>query len=127
MTEDEFLSGFVGPDSEDVRFSLARTQIPTPTEAVASLALWLREQADAIGIRLSVIVESDSLRSETVLRGQDTALLFRIFDRITTETDFDHLSGDLAVMEAALGSADERRILTITDNYAPERQSYIVK
>ena len=125
--DEVFLNGFVCPDSEDVRFSLARTQIPTPTEAVASLALWLREQADAIGIRLSVIVESDSLRSETVLRGQDTGLLFRVFDRVATETDFDHLSGDLAVMEAALGSADEKRILTITDNYAPERQSYIVK
>ena len=125
--DEVFLSGFVCPDSEDVRYSLARSQLPAASEAVASLALWLREQADAIGIRLSVIVESDSLRSETVIRGQDIGLLVRVFDRVTAETDFDHISGDLAVMEAALGSADETRILTITENYAPERSSYIVK
>ncbi len=125
--DEVFLSGFVCPDGDDVRFSLARTQLPTPADALASLGLWLREQADALDIRLSVIVESESLRGETVLRGQDTKLLFRIFDRVTAETDFDHLEGDLSAMERALGGADETRILTITDDYAPERQSYIVK
>ena len=107
---------------------LVRTQTPTPTEAVTSLALWLRQEADALGLKLSVVMESDALRSsDTVLHGQDAALLFRVFDRVAAATDFDHVTGDLAALDAAMEQPDENRALLITDNYAPERQSYIVR
>ena len=126
--DEVFLSGFLCPDSPDLRFSLARTQTPTPTEAVTSLALWLRQEADTLGLKLSVVMESDALRSgDTVLHGQDAALLFRVFDRVAAATDFDHLPGDLSALDAALEQPDENRALLITDNYAPERQSYIVR
>jgi len=121
------LDGFVCPDSEYLQFSQSMTQTPTPATALSSLALWLREQADAIGIKLSVVMEPDALRSETVLLGQNPVLLFRVFDRVAVETDFDHMETDLSAMEAALGSDDENRSILITDNFAPERKSYIVK
>ena len=125
---DEVLfSGFVCPDSDDVSFSLAMTQKPDAAAALSALGLWLRSEADAIGMKLSVRMESEALRSEDVLMGQDTALLFRIFDRVVAETDFDHMAGDISALNAALGAADENRAVLITDDFAPERESYIVK
>ena len=125
--DEVLLSGFVCPDGDQVRFSLTRTQTPTPAEALASLALWLREEADALGIRLSVVMESAALRSDKVLLGQDPDLLFRVFDRVAVETDFDHMSADASAMENVLGEINHSRALLITENYAPERESYIVK
>ena len=125
---DEILcSDFVCPDNEYLQFSLTMTQVPTPASALSSLAMWLREQADAVGIKLSVQMESDALRSTEVLRGQDPTLLFRVFDRVAVESDFDHLSGDITAMAEALGQDDENRALLITADYAPARESYIVK
>ena len=128
MGFDEVLfSGFVCPDSDGVTFSLAMTQKPDAASALSALGLWLRSEADAMGLKLSVRMESKALRSEEVLMGQDAALLFRIFDRVVAETDFDHLSGDLAALDAALGTDDENRAVLITEDFAPERESYIVK
>lgn len=124
--DEVLLQGFACPDDEHLRFSLAMTQTPDPASALASLALWLREQADSLGIKLSVVMDGAHLRGQ-VTAGQDPALLLRMFDRLVAETDAGNWESDLAAMEAALGGADERRLLTIADDFAPERESYIVK
>ena len=125
--DEVLLSGFVCPDSEYLRFSSAMSQTPNPSTALCSLADWLRRQADALELRLSLEIEAKALRSETVLRGQDPALLFRFFDRIAVETDPERLDSDLAALSAALGGDDENRVLLITEDFMPERESYIVK
>lgn len=125
--DEVLLSGFVCPDSEYLQFSASMTQTPGPAAALSSLALWLRQQADDLGIRLSVEIDGKALRSEDVLMGQDPALLFRFFDRVAVQTDFDHMAGDVSALTAALGADDENRALLITEDFAPERESYIVK
>lgn len=125
---DEVLfSDFVCPDSEYLQFSLEMTQTPSPTTALSSLAMWLREQADVLGIKVSVQIESEALRSTETMQGQNPTLLFRVFDRVAVLSDYDHLSSDVAAMAEALGSEDENRAVLIMTDYAPQRESYIVK
>ena len=124
--DEVLLRGFACPESEQLRFSQAMTQTPDPASALAALGLWLREQADALGIKLSVVMDGADLRGETVA-GQDPALLLRIFDRLAAETDTGYFESDLAALAQALGSDDENRLLTIIDDFAPARGSYIVK
>lgn len=124
--DEVLLRGFACPEDEQLRFSLAMTQTPDPASALASLALWLREQADSLGIKLSIVMDGTQLRGQ-VTAGQDPALLLRMFDRLAAETDAGSWESDLAAMEAALGGADQKRLLSIADDFAPERESYIVK
>lgn len=124
--DEVLLRGFACPEDEHLRFSLAMTQTPDPVSALSSLALWLREQADSLGVKLSVAVDGRDLRGQ-VTAGQDPAMLLRMFDRLAAETDAGNAESDLAAMEAALGGADGRRLLTITEDFAPERESYMVK
>ena len=121
------LTGFVCPDSEYLQFSLVMTQTPDPAAALSSLAVWLREEADGLGLKLSVVVDSEALRGGTAKNGQDPALLFRVFDRVVAETDFDHMAGDISALDTALGTSDENRAVLFTEDFAPERKSYIVK
>ena len=121
------LDGFICPDSGDLQFSLARTQTPAPADAVASLGLWLREQADLLGLKLSVVIDSAALHSDTALNGQSPELLLRIFDRVAVEVGYDTLGSDLAVLDAALDTGSDARILPITENFTPDRQSYLVR
>jgi len=125
--DEVLLDGFVCPDSEYLQFSLSRTQVPSPAEALMSLALWLREQADALGMKLSVIVDGEGLRSGEVKNGQSAELLFRVFDRLAVETGADTMTNELSALKAALGSDEELRIVPITANFTPDRQSYIVR
>ena len=125
--DEVLLSGFTCPDSEYLQFSANMTQTPSPSTALSSLALWLRTQADDLGVKLSVEIDGKALRSEDVLMGQDPALLFRVFDRVAAETDFDHLDGDSSALADALGTDDENRAVLITEDFTPERESYIVK
>ena len=124
--DEVLLQGFACPADEQLRFSQPMTRTPDPVSALASLGLWLREQADSLGIKLSVKTDGAALRGETGA-GQDPALLLKLFDRLAAETDSGYYESDLAAMESALGGDDERRLLTIIDDFAPARESYIVK
>ena len=127
--DEVLLSNLYCPNSENLQFSKSMTLTPDPVSAVSSLALWLRGEADAIGITLSAIIEAETIaagESETV--GQDPEVFFKAFDRVAFETAKADSSVCISALEEALGSGDpELRILPITENYAPERDSYLVK
>lgn len=121
------LDGFSFPDSEYLQFSVARTQAPAPVDALMSLALWLREQADALNLRLSVVMDSAALRTGEIKNGQSAELFFKVFDRVAVETSSDAVQNDLAELKTALGTDDEQRMVPITVNFTPSSQSYIVR
>lgn len=125
--DEVLLTGLTCPDSEYLQFSLDMTKAPDAVGAVSSLALWLREQADALGLRLSAVLRGDTLRNGEAKAGQDPVLFFKAFDRVAVETDVDHLAADRAAMEAALGGPSAARIAFITQDYTPEAESYIVR
>ena len=125
--DEVLLTGFSIPDSEYVRYSLTMTQLPHPSDALSSLALWLREQADTLGLKLSVCIDPEALHSEAVRRGQSPELFVRVFDRVAVECSYASLSGDLALLEQALGHSDENRCIAVTEDFVPERKSYIVR
>lgn len=124
--DEVLLRDFVFPDDDQLRFSQAMTQTPDPASALASLALYLREQADSLGIKLSLEMAGTRLHG-AVSQGQDPALLLKMFDRLVADTDAGSWETDLAAMEQALGQPDQRRLLTSAEAFAPERESYIVK
>lgn len=115
------------PESDYLQFSKSMTQTPDAVGAVSSLALWLREQADARGIRLSAVIRSEALRGGEQTAGQNPVLFFKAFDRVAAETDFDHFTSDVAALQSALGGDSATRIVAITDGYLPARESYIVR
>ena len=126
---DEILfSGMVCPDSDALQFSKAMTQTPDSVTAVSSLALWLREQADALDFHMSALIDAAALRSETgSAEGQNPVLFFKAFDRVAVETGFDSFAADVAALEAALGAHSDTRIVAVTEDYTPEISSYIIK
>ena len=126
---DEVLfSGMACPDSDALQFSKAMTQTPDSVTAVSSLALWLREQADALDLRMSALIGEDALRSETgAAMGQNPVLFFKAFDRVAVETSFDGFAADVDALETALGTRSDTRIVAVTEDYTPEIASYIIK
>ncbi len=115
------------PESEYLQFSKAMTQTPDAVGAVSSLALWLREQADARGIRISAEIRSEALRGGEQTAGQNPVLFFKAFDRVAVETDFDSYAADIAALQSALGGESSTRIVAVTENYIPTQESYIVR
>jgi len=119
------LDGFVCPDSELLRFNKVMTQTPAPADALNSLAFWLREQADTLGIRLSVVLNRDALSGETVLMGQSPAAFANAFDRFAVKTDSVSVSGDQTALGRILGST--ARAALIGEGFTPAASCYIVK
>ena len=115
------------PNSEYLQFSKQMTQTPDAVIAVSSLALWLREQADTLGVRLSAMIRSDVLRGGEDNVGQDPVVFFKAFDRVAVETDFDYFTADIEALQNALGAAGGTRIVAVTDDYIPAQDSYIVR
>lgn len=119
------LSGVYCPESDNLEFSKRMTLAPDRASAVSSLALYLREQADALGIRLSALAETDALadgESESI--GQDLPVFFKAFDRVGFLAG-ERYQAALAALTPYTESAD--RILPVTDGFAPERTTYAVK
>ena len=125
--DEVLLSGVNCPDSDALQFSKQMTQTPDSVTAVSSLALWLREQADTLGIRLSAVIDAAALESEGGAAGQNPVLFFKAFDRVAIEMDFDHFADKLAALETALGGHSDTRIVAVAEDYTPDTASYIVK
>ncbi len=125
--DEVLLSGVTCPDSDALQFSKQMTKTPDSVTAVSSFALWLREQADALDLRLSALIGAEALHSEGGKNGQNPTLFFKAFDRVAVETDFDGFAADVAAMTAALGGETETRIVAVTEDYTPDLASYIVK
>ncbi len=125
--DEVMLSGVSCPDSDAVRFSMQMTKTPDSVTAVSSFALWLREQADPLGLRLSALIGSDALHSDGGAAGQNPVLFFKAFDRVAVATDFDGFAADVAALETALGTRSSTRIVAVTEDYTPELESYIIR
>ena len=126
--DEVLLDGVVCPDSDALKFSKAMTQTPDSVTAVSSMALWLRERADALDFTVSAYIRHAALISETgAADGQNPVLFFKAFDRVAVETGFDSFAEDVAALETALGGHSDTRIVAATDNYTPDIASYIVK
>ena len=127
--DEVLLSGLYCPAVENLQFSQDMAMAPDTVSAVGSLSYFLRQTADALGLRLSAVVEAGALEvGESDAIGQNLAAFFNIFDRIA----YDASDADgylcLSALEAALDGGDsETRILPVSDGYAPDRSSYIVK
>ena len=125
--DEVLLSGVNCPDSDTLQFSKQMTQTPDSVTAVSSLALWLREQADALDLRLSAVIDPDALHSEGGKAGQNAVLFFKAFDRVAVATDYSNVASDTEALVTALGGQSDTRIVAITEDYTPELASYIVK
>ena len=125
--DEVLLSGMNCPDSDALQFSKQMTKTPDSVTAVSSCALWLREQADALGMKLSAVIDADALQSEGGAAGQNAVLFFKAFDRVAVATGFDTFDADIAALQSALGGQSGTRIVAVTEDYTPELESYIVK
>ncbi|MBE6996723.1 MAG: hypothetical protein E7427_00940 [Ruminococcaceae bacterium] len=125
--DEVLLSGVTCPDSDALQFSQKMTQTPDSVTAVSSFALWLREQADTLGLPVSVCIGRAALTGEGDPAGQNAVLFFKAFDRVAVQTGFDSFQDDIAALESALGGQSDTRIVAVTENYTPELASYIVK
>ena len=125
--DEVLLSGVNCPDSDALQFSKQMTVTPDSVTAVSSFALWLREQADALGLHVSAVIDADALHSEGGKAGQNAVLFFKAFDRAAIDTDFDSFTADVDALVAALGGQSDTRIVAITEDFTPEIASYIIK
>ena len=127
--DEVLLTGLYCPDSENLQFSKSMTLTPDTCSAVSSLAFYLRETADALGIRLSAAVEAKPLEagtSEAV--GQDVAVFFKVFDHVIYDTAAAESYQCMNSLKEVLGDETaDLRIVPEADNYAPNHGSYIVK
>lgn len=126
--DEVLLTGLAYPRSDRVAFSQSMTAQPDPVSCVSSLSLYLREEADGLGLRLSVMADSAALRAgESVSVGQDLSFLFKVFDRVYVQTEYDYFNADLSALQSALGSTDGTRIVPVTTGYVPESSSWAAR
>ena len=125
---DEVLfNGFYLPDSPLLQYSAAMTGTPDPLSAVSSLAVWLRGEADRIGIRMSVQLEATPLlHMESAKVGQDLSLFFKVFDRIAFDVSADDQNAALTALRAVAGEEDYR-LLPITTTAVAGLGNWVIK
>lgn len=113
---DEVLFDGLYLPGEDYAFSVPMTGVPDAESAVSSLALYFREQADALELKVSAVAANGR-------GGQDAALFAKAFDRVVCP-DGDAL---LPALASALGGTSGVRLVQIGEGYLPDSESYIVK
>ncbi|MBR4424384.1 MAG: hypothetical protein IKS66_00375 [Oscillospiraceae bacterium] len=125
---DEILfDGLSLPSSTALSYSSAMTAVPDPVAAVSSLALFLREEADALDLRISVQVESEALlHLQSALVGQDLELFFKLFDRVAFSVGSGNLNAALSALRAVPGE-DDARLLPLTDAAVPGLDNWAMR
>ena len=125
---DEVLfSGLWLPDSPLLEYSSPMTGVPDSVSAVSSLAVYLREQADSIGIRISAQAEAGPLlQLQSASVGQDLELFFKLFDRIAFDVNADQQNAALSSLRSVHGEQDYR-LLPITDAVLPELTNWAIR
>ena len=124
--DEVLLGGYTCPAGERVQFSKAMTVPPTARDALVSFGLWLREEADALGLKLSVVLEPEAFsEDESDPMGQDAALFLRIFDRVAFDTAAVSADDALAQLSSAAGDAETRLLPIVAE--ARESGSFAVK
>ena len=116
MGFDEILFDGLYLPGEGYAFSVPMTDVPDAEGAVSSLALYLRETADALEARVSGIAADGR-------NGQDIALFAKAFDRVACR-DGDEL---MTALQSALGGTGAARLVPIGEGFLPDSESYIVK
>ena len=116
MGFDEILFDGLYLPEDGYAFSVPMTDVPDAESAVSSLALYLRETADALEARVSGVAADGEI-------GQDAALFCKAFDRVVCR-DGDAL---LPALESAADGAGDTRLVLIGEGYLPDSESYIVK
>lgn len=125
--DEVLLSGLSLPESPLLDYSGSMTGKPDLCSAVSSLSVYLREQADRIGIRLSAQVESDRLLTmQSASVGQDLELWFKVFDRVGFETSEENQNAALSALRAVRGAQDGR-LLPITPTAVPGLTSWAIR
>ena len=127
--DEVLLSGLFCPAAENLQYSQEMAMTPDTVSAIGSLAYFLRQTADSLGLRLSAVVEAEALANgESDAIGQDVSAFFNLFDRIVYDASAADAYLCQKALEAAAGSGDiDTRIVPVTDDYAPDRSSYIVR
>ena len=124
--DEVLLAGFTCPRGDKVAFSLEMTRPPEARDALVSLGLYLREQADALGLRLSVVLEPDALHPDAQTpMGQDAELLLRIFDRAYYD-DSAATSEQAEALRSIVGAEAAARIVPIVIE-PPEEGSWAAR
>ncbi len=122
------LSGLYLPEHDALQFSVDMTAVPDHASAVSSLALYLREEADSLGVRLSAVAECSALlQGGSAAIGQDISVFFKLFDRVAFAADSTDCAAALTALQDVLGDTGAARILPIADGYVPAHDSYAVR
>lgn len=116
MGFDEILFDGLYLPGEGYAFSVPMTDVPDAESAVSSLALYLRETADALETKVSGVAADGR-------NGQDAALFAKAFDRVACP-DGDEI---VSALRSALGGTSAARLVPIGEAYLPDSESYIVK
>ena len=121
------LTGIVAPQGKEVIYSLPMSAPPTPSAAVSSFALYLSEVAAEAGIRCSVWIRSDALRSgSSSLAGQDLDLFFKIFDRVYFSTEAAQCQGDLNLLSSHTTDSVNVRTCPVVSGFTPDTDSWTI-
>lgn len=125
---DEILfNGLYLPDSPLLEYSTPMTGTPDPVSAVSALAMYLRAQGEAAGLRVSVQVEGDALVNGGSARlGQDLELYFKIFDRVAFDVAADKRETAVSALRAVAGESDGR-LLPIADAPVAGLESWVIR
>ncbi len=95
---------------------------PNPAAAVGQLAVKLAQEAQELGVELSVCVDAHSLRhSLAASTGQDVELFWRIFERLYCPTDTEMAASDRDAALRAGGAAE--RFVPICAYQSPDNFS----
>ena len=98
---------------------------PSRTDAVVSLAKYLRANLTATGLRVSAVVSADSiLQSRAAQSGQDMAVFPKLFDRVCVFASADNVA-TLQSAIAADSSFDAATRFVPFLAQAPESGSYV--
>jgi len=122
------LTNVAHPERTDVTYSQSMSQELDKVSCISLFAKHVSEAARAAGIRVSVLCDAQSLRTNSSAElGQDIEFFFAIFDRVFVDTNSDYYLADLSTLEAYLGSASATRIVPMIEGYVPEGGSFVAK
>ena len=125
---DEILfTGLALPDSPLLDYSGSMTGKPDVVSAISSLSVWLRTQADEIGIRISAqAATAPLLQMQSATVGQDLELWFKVFDRVAFECSPDDQAAALTALRNVRGEQDSR-LLPIAITGIPGLNNWAIK
>lgn len=116
MGFDEILFDGVYLPGDGFAFSVPMTSVPDAESAVSSLALYLRETADTLELKVSAVAADGR-------GGQNPVLFVKAFDRVVCPDG----NAIIPAFTSALGGTSGTRLVLIGEAYLPDSESYIVK